>query len=51
MSDPDPALRSEALDALAQGGAKGLVLLERALADPADEVRARAAALLEAAQQ
>lgn len=48
LSDPDPALRSEAVDALAQRGAEGLRVTERALADPAEEVQERAAALLAA---
>jgi HEAT repeat protein len=48
LSDPDPALRVEAVDALAQRGAEGLHVTRRALGDPADEVRERAAALLAA---
>ena len=51
LSDSDPALRTEALDALAQRGAEGLHVIKQALADPADEVRERAVALLETAYQ
>jgi HEAT repeat protein len=51
LSDPDPALRAEAVDALAQRGAEGSRGLEQALSDAAEEVRGRAAALIETAQR